>query len=121
MDGAKFIHNVLRGEALRFYTHHAPFASLEIAIEAIESEFDSRTRQNQVKNELADLRLPLSMTSKNMSTGEALETIRSEISAKIYLCPQEYRTEWHKRQYLRDAVVGLDWSRGSLGRAESGN
>lgn len=49
-DGSKFIHDVLRGEALQFYTHHAPFASLEIAIKTIESELNSRTRQNQVKN-----------------------------------------------------------------------
>eukprot|EP00171_Calliarthron_tuberculosum_P003207 IDg3207t1 len=119
-DGAKFLHSVLCGELLRFYTYH-PFSDLRSAIDAIEAEFNSRTRQNQVKNELAALRLPFIMRSKSVSASEGLEHIRSEISAKIYLCPKEYRTEAHKHQYLRDAVLGLEWSRDALSRAESGN
>eukprot|EP00171_Calliarthron_tuberculosum_P002087 IDg2087t1 len=58
---------------------------------------------------------------KGCSVQEALELIRAEISSKIYFCPEDYRTEAHKRQYLRDAFLGLEWSRDPLSRAESGS
>lgn len=70
----KYLLNVLKGEALWFYTHNGPYASLVHAISAIENEFNSSTRQNQVKNELAAFRLPEIMVQNKLTYREELGT-----------------------------------------------
>lgn len=87
-DGAKFIHNVLNLDDLRFYTAQCRTTeSLQDKISKIEAEFNSRAQQNQVKIELAALHPPVLVAKKSCTVQEAIEFIRSEILSKIQLFP----------------------------------
>jgi len=113
----QFMHNMFTGEAKRFYDEQVEgFAvSFSEAVHRLQTEYNSPVRQNAVKTELASLRV-----SNFVAAGQSEQTALANVYTVITkLAPQlspSHRGDAHKIDFLRGAVIGMEWALGPMGR-----
>jgi hypothetical protein len=114
----KLFHNAFRGEALRFYDYRviptcSTFAEASLKMR---EQYNSRTRQSKAKATLGQLRLDRLRMEKGITTAEALEKLREQISALTPQCPSGFTTDAHAADALVHAVRGEPWASETLKR-----
>ena len=113
----QFLHNLLKGDAKRFYLNrvHMYTNRFSDAIRMVETEYNSVVRQNRVKNYLNNLRL-----NKFVADGadelSALEKVYRLIIKLSPQVPQSHKGDAHKIEFLRNATVGANWATEPLSR-----
>lgn len=111
-----FLHNLLRGDAKRFYLDRvAHVGSFAQAVEQVSLEYNSVVRQNRVKAYLSGLRMA-TFTAKGHDATTALERTYHEITRLSPQVPQSHHGDAHKVDFLRNAVVGNAWATEPLSR-----
>jgi hypothetical protein len=114
--GLQVLHNMLTGNSLSFYsTIRGNCQTLSEAHDLLEAEFMSAARQNAARRELDSL-LFRSELVKADSPLEALESLRKTITRDINQCPERYRGEKFRIDFLRRAIKS-----GTLPQAPFGN
>lgn len=118
----QFLHNLVRGDAKRFYlnqvqTYTTTFAA---SVQMVESEYNSVVRQNRVKNYLNSLRLNKFIVegADELSALEKVYKLIIKLSPQV---PQSHRGEAHKTEFLRNATVGAAWATEPLSRIATHN
>jgi hypothetical protein len=84
----------------------------------MEQESNSVSRQNRIANYLRSRVTKFITTDCNSS--DALEKKHNEISKLAPQGPIYCRTEMHRIEYLRFAVIGMTWAKDPLSRASAG-
>ena len=117
-----YLHHLLRDNAKRFYSRHVQgiCASFAEAVAIMEKEYNSFSRQSRIANHLKMIRVK-DFLDKNNNMSDALEKLSAEISRLAPQGPPHYRTDMHKTEYLRTAVVGMSWAHEPLSRMQAGN
>lgn len=116
--GLQLLHNMLTGEALSFFSSiSATCQTLSDARTHLEKEFMSAARQNAARRELdsLDFRTELASAANPM---EALEAIRTTITRVISQCPERYRGEKFRIDFLRRALQSEPWAADPIARAD---
>lgn len=113
----KYLHNLLRKDAHRFYLESVKPNSetYDNAVELLEKEYNSIVRQTRVKNHLNSLRLTQFITA-DTDTASALAKVYKRILNMSRQVPLTHRGDAHKIEFLRTAVVGQSWARVPLSR-----
>jgi hypothetical protein len=114
----KLFHNAFRGEALRFYDSKVA-SSCSTFVEAtlrMTEQFNSKTRQAKAKATLNQLRLDQIRADKGISTLDALEKVREQISILSPQCPAGFSSDAHQADALLNAVLGEPWASETLKR-----
>lgn len=113
----QFMYHILREDARNFFDEkiQGRIFSFGEACNLMDREYNSYTRQSRIRNELSRLRIATTKGSEDDDI-EALQHIHSKISKLYLLGPPAYRTESHKIDYLRNAVIGTTWAAGPLSR-----
>jgi hypothetical protein len=109
------------GKAKRFYRNYVANTGQTFteAHTRLLEEFNSTTRQNRVKKVLSRLRVLEVAQKEKISILAALERVCKEITNKAPKEPPTHRDEYHKIDFLHDAVIGLPWAKEPLGRRHS--
>jgi hypothetical protein len=117
----QYFHHLLRDNAKRFYTRHIQgnVGSFSEASNLMEQEYNSISRRNRISNHLKSLRIT-QYVSSHCNTSDALEKLHVEISKLAPQGPMHYRSEEHRIEYLRSAVIGMSWAREPLSRVNAG-
>jgi hypothetical protein len=116
--GLQILHNMLTGEALRFYsTISNSCQTLSDAHKKLEAEFMSAARQNAARRELDSLDFPAELAKAN-SPIEALKSIRTTITRVKTKCPERYRGEKFRIDFLRRAIQGEPWAADPIARVD---
>jgi hypothetical protein len=112
------LHNVLGGEAKRFYNKQVQenYATFEEAVAVLEREYSSFPRQQRILTHLENLRVP-PLLAKGKTKSEALHQIWQEITRLGPQCPPSHRSDEIKVAMLRAAVIGNSWARDPVSRA----
>ena len=110
---ADYFVNILDGPARTFFFNNSsesmPFEEMA---EMMIGEFNSNSRQLQVYGRLTTLRIERVITENELNSfSEALTKIVTIIEMMTPQCPPHFRSEPHKITYLRNAVIGQQWSR----------
>lgn len=113
----KYFHNLLTKDAHRFYVDTVKSAAntYSEAFKLLEGKFNSVVRQTRVKNHLSNLRVR-SYESEDTDTAAALYTVYKRILTLSRQVVESHGRDVHKIEFLREAVVGYDWSREPLSR-----
>jgi hypothetical protein len=85
----------------------------------MEQEYNSVSRQNRIANYLRSQRVTKFITA-NCNSSDALERMHNEISKLVPQGPIYCRTEMHRIECLRFAVIGMTWAKDPLNRASAG-
>jgi hypothetical protein len=117
----RFFHLVFKGQAKRFYYSKVePVArSYEEAREIMESEFNSKTRQNKMLGIVSSFKFSDFAAKAQGDHILALENLTSGISNSIHMIPQEYRSDSHTKRFLRQACLGEPWASNVLAMASA--
>ncbi|GAB0492781.1 hypothetical protein MMPV_004051 [Pyropia vietnamensis] len=113
----QYLHNLLRGDAKRFYLDrvHGTAATFAQAVDMVSAEYNSIVRQDRVKNYLSGLRLS-SFVKDGTDVTAALEKTYKTISKLAPQVPRSHHGESYKVEFLRNAVVGNSWATEPLSR-----
>eukprot|EP00171_Calliarthron_tuberculosum_P023645 IDg23645t1 len=113
----QYLHNLLRGDAKRFYLDQVDnqVNNFNQAVQVIENEYNSVVRQNRVKTYLSTLRLSKFVTdgTDELSALEKVYKLITKLSPQV---PQSHRGEAHKIEFLRNSTVGFAWATEPLSR-----
>ena len=109
----------LTGNAKRFYRRDIEdkVTSLQEAVDPMDKEYNSFSRQSRVGNYLKSLRIEDIARENNISNFAALEKLTDQIPHLIRQGPAHSRSEQHKIDYLRSAVIVHSWGKDPLSRA----
>jgi hypothetical protein len=112
----KYFRNAVKSEALRYYDFVVAPSTTILAepMNMMVDHFNSRTIQNKAKELMKQLQINSIRVRKRMTTQEALEYIREQISVLAPQCPKEYGTDTHRADALAQAVRGEQWALESL-------
>lgn len=106
----KFLHDLLRDDAKRFFNHNKKnIRNYFDAIEMIEREYNSTIGQNKVKNYLSSLRMS-KYVAEGLTFSRALRKVYLEIKRISRQVPPVHRGEAHRIEFLCRPVVGYDWA-----------
>lgn len=115
----QYMHNLLRGDAKRYFLDRVDgyATGFQQAVSMIEEEYNSQVRQTRVKNYLSSIR-------SSTFVGQVTET--SEALAKVYKIISKTGSslapgDAHKIEFLRNAIVGLNWASEPLSRVSTHN
>jgi hypothetical protein len=117
----QYFHHLLRDNAKGLYTRHIQgnVGSFREASNLMEQECNSISRRNIISNHFKSLRITQYISS-HCNTSDALEKLHAEISKLAPQGPMHYRSEEHRIQYLRSAVIVMSWARELLSRVNAG-
>ena len=117
----QYMHHLLRDNAKRFFTRNIQgnINSFNEASAIMEQEYNSISRRNRISNHLKSLRITHFIRS-DCNTSDALEKLHAEISKLAPQGPMHYRSEEHRIEYLRSAVIGMSWAHEPLSRVTAG-
>jgi hypothetical protein len=116
--GLQILHNMLKSEALSFYTTiRNNCQMLSDARAQLKAEFMSATRQNAAQRELESLTFRAELAKANTPL-EALEAIRTTITRVITQCPERYRGEKFRIDFLRRAIQNEPWAADPIARVD---
>jgi hypothetical protein len=108
--GLQLLRNMLTGEALSFYSSiSATCQTLSDARTHLAGEFMSAARKNDARRELDFLYFRTEFASA-ATPMEALEAIRTTITRVITQCPERYRGEKFRIDFLRRALQSEPWA-----------
>ncbi len=118
----QYLHNLLRGDAKRFFLDIVEnyVIQFEQAVEVIEKEYNSTVRQNRMKNYLNGLRMA-KFTNDGLDEPSALEKVYKIITKLAPQVRKSHRRHAHKLEYLRNATVGIPWETELLSRIPTHN
>lgn len=113
----QFLHNILSGDAKRYYlnTIQGHARDYTEAVAMIESEYNPPVRQMQVKNLLSTHRMS-ALVAAGQTQGAALAATYRLIMKMSPQVPISHRSDHHKVDWLRCAVVGYHWATEPLSR-----
>lgn len=117
-ERCQFVHNLFRGEALRFYNANVldRTETLAEALVMMQTRFNSLSKQNDVKHELLSLQFSDFVSQCNGKRPLALRALTAHIEKRFPLCPDKWSTEAHKVEFLRQALLSEEWARTLLYR-----
>ena len=91
--------------------------SYEEARQLMESEFNSKARQNRVLGVISGYKFDRFLIDAKGDHSAALENLTSRISNTTLMIPKEYRLDAHLKRYLHQACVGHAWASNTLSRS----
>lgn len=111
---------MLAGEAKRFYDEHVHgcVVTFSEAVQLITEQFNPEITQTQIHNELSLLRWT-TYVKQGRTELQAVRELYKIISRKAPLLPLAYRSDRHKKDFLRHALVGVAWAEPVINRCES--
>lgn len=111
----QFFHNLFKKEALRFYnsTIKGKVNSFGEACTKLRDHFQSPDVQVRVLNELKTIKFS-DFTSKQDTKPKALSALAAHISNRFTQCPPTYRHEFHRVDFLKNALMGEPWAEAIL-------
>ena len=110
-----FLHNILAGEALRFFLDHVIgfAATYADACSRVRSRFLSPVDQERAKNDLQRLRMS-DFVAKGMSEKAALDETFKVVERMSKKVPKGFDSDQHRANLLRSAVLGPQWAKQPL-------
>lgn len=113
----QYLYHILKDDAKNFYNDNikGKVSSFQETCAIMNDEYNSFTRQSRIRNHLNRLRVTEYMTKGHNDT-QALELVHRTICKLHKQGPLSYRSEAHKIDYLRNAVMGMTWARDPLCR-----
>lgn len=111
---------MLAGEAKRFYDEHVHgcVVTFSEAVQLITEQFNPEITQTQTHNELSLLRWN-HYVKQGKTELQAIRELYKTVSRKAPLFPLAYRSDRHKKDFLRHALVGVAWAEPVINRCES--
>lgn len=108
----RYIHNLFKEEALRFYNSNVrPNASSYMeAKKLMLLHFNSPDVQARVKNELLSIKFE-TFINKEGSKPKALSAMASHIANRSRKCPPAYSHESHRVEFLKKALMKEEWAK----------
>jgi len=118
----QFLHNPLIGTAKVFLLDKFfPVASTyEEAVDHVHREYHPVFQQEQMKNDLSNLRVSY-LVGKDMTVDLALVEVYKRVSSRSRMVPSAYKGEEHRVAFLRGAVTGYNWAAEPLSRIATHN
>jgi len=118
----QFLHNLLTGAAKVFLLDKVlPVASTyEDAVDHVHREYHPVVQQEQMKNDLSNLRVSY-LVGKGMTVDLALVEVYKRVSSRSRMVPAAYQGEEHRVAFLRGAVIGYTWAAEPLSRIATHN
>ena len=116
----QFLHNLLDGAALDFYNDEIQnqVVTYEEAIKQMNEKFNSIHQQNRIKDNLFSIQFS-KFENAESSKNEALVKLGSYISAHISQCPEQFRSDASKKEFLKRAVLKQPWATEPVNRMSS--
>ena len=116
----QYLHNLFRGDALRFYNLQIKgrVSTFGEAISVIMNHFNSADVQQRVKADLSTLSF-IKFVEKNGSMAKGLSSLATYIANRTPQCPPCFRSESHKVDFLKQAVLEQPWAREVLIRIKA--
>jgi len=116
----QFLHNLLSGEALRFYLEDVmrTVVTYEAACSKIRERFLSPVHQGRAKNFLQLLRMS-DFVAKGVSEADALEETYKLVARVSKKVPRAFSGDTHRANFLRSAVIGYPWAMHPLSRMDT--
>jgi len=116
----QFLHNLLSGEALRFYLEDVmrTVVTYEAACAKIRESFRSPVRQGRAKNVLQLLRMS-DFVAKGLSGSDALKETYELVARVSKNVPRAFSGDTHRANFLRGAVIGYPWAMHPLSRMDT--
>ena len=113
----QYFHNLFKEEALRYFNTSVKgkVHSFGEACSKIREHFQSSDVQTRVLNELRRTRLS-DFISKHETKPKALSALASYISNRFPQCPSTYRHEFHRVDFLKNALMSESWASSILMR-----
>lgn len=107
----KYVHNLFKEEALRFYNQYVKQSSISYrdTKAMMLRHFNSADVQNLIKNELMTLNFNTFIEKEKYKT-KALSSMASYISNRSPKCPISYRHESHRVEFLKRALIKEKWA-----------
>ena len=111
------LQNLPNRDAKRYYLDKVDgyASSFQQAVSMLENEYNSPVRQNRVKNFLNSLRVS-SYITQGVGSSAALSKIYKSVIKLSRQAPRSHQGDAHKIEFLRNAVVGMPWSKEPLSR-----
>ena len=108
----QYLYHVLRDDARLFYDSKIRniVHNFNEACSLMNTEHKSVARQNRIRTQLSRLRVSNHITT-GVTASDALECVHRKITKLYLLGPIAYRTEAHKIDYLRSAVICMSWAK----------
>lgn len=108
----QYLHNLLRGDALRFYNEEIEgrYSTYNESVSVLSSHFNSLDKQQRVKADLSTLSLATFASREGGSVTKGLSSLAEYISSRAPQCPVSFRHESHKVDFLRNAVIAYPWA-----------
>lgn len=112
----QYMHNLFRGEALRFFIQNIRGTASTIgeAVFIMQSQFNSADKQQRVKAELSTVKLRTFVNQCNGSLHQGLRKLAAHIEERTPLCPPNFRFESNRVDFLRQAVISYPWAQPML-------
>ena len=103
----QYVHNLFRGEALRYYYGEVEPLGNNYAdvIAKMESQFNSISKQQCVKAELSGLSFQDMVDKSDGDRRKTLRDLVATMEARIPLCPRDWRNESNKVDFLQNALL----------------
>ena len=116
-DSLQFFHNLFKKEALRFYNSvvKGKVQTFGEACTRMREYFQSADVQIRFLNELKTIKIN-DFTNKFDTKPKALSALASHISNKFPQCPSTYKHEFHRVDFLKNALMGEKWAEETLMR-----
>ena len=110
-----FLHNILAGDALRFFLDHVvgSATSYADACSRVRSRYLSPVDQERAKNDLQRLRMS-DFVAKGMSEAAALDETFKVVERMSKKVPKGFASDQHCANFLRSAVIGPQWAKQPL-------
>ena len=102
------MHDIFKGEALRFFMSNVKGKERTIggAVQLMREHFNGIDKQQRIKAELSATTLDNFIQKSNGIVRDGLSSLSTYINNRISQCRVGYRTEQHKVDFLRQAVIG---------------
>lgn len=111
----QYMHNLFKKEALRYYNSSVKgkVTTFTEACKKMREHFNSGDKQTRVKNELQNIKFQ-DYVKKEGTRYKALNSITSYIANRSQLCSKFYRSESHRVDFLKKALLFEKWAQPTL-------
>jgi len=118
----QFLHNLLTGAAMVFLSDKvlAVASTYEDAVDHVHREYHPVFQQEQMKNDLSNLRVSY-LVGNGMTVDLALVEVYKRVSSRSSMVPAAYQGEEHRVAFLRGSVIGYTWTAQPLSRIATHN
>lgn len=110
----RFVHTMLKGDALQFYYQQLEHLHEWTAIaNCLKDRYQSDSRIHSIEDELDNIRIT-DFETNSTHEGQALQSLARRIETLVPQCPQGRNDDTYKRKYLYKAVRMKAWSDGPI-------